>query len=150
DRLLRLARGEGQRAAGGRVVRAGLGGAVGRGVLHGDRLRARGAQRHDEREGGRAAVALVADDVGDEDRAVVVPDRPPASAVGDGVVGRVAQVDVEEFVLLDGRVAVDRDGDRLLGLTWGEAQGGQRQGRVIAGRGGGDIGRGGLDGDDLG
>ena len=68
-------------------------------------------------------------------RLVVVEDRPHALAVPDGGVGRVAQVDRERLVRLDGSVADDR---YRHGLKDGPGREGQRDGRdrrvVAAGR----------------
>src|SRR5262245_28055156 len=58
-----------------------------------------------------------------------------ALAVGDGRVGRVAQVDEEGLARLAESVAFDRDGDGLAGLAGGERQ--RAGGRLViaAGRG---------------
>src|SRR5438445_110335 len=83
------------------------------------------------------------------EESVVVQDRATARAVGDGRVGRAAQVDDEGLVRLGDSVAVDEDSDGLAGLAWSEGQRAAR-GLVVAAGGSCAVAGGVADGDRLG
>ena len=98
DRLDRLARGEDQRAAGGDVVAAGGGRAVGGRVVHLD-LERRGGRQRDREDGGERAVVPLGDGhVADRQAHVVGEDRADALAVHQDGVDRVAQVEEQRLV----------------------------------------------------
>src|SRR5712691_2799794 len=74
-----------------------------------------------ERRAGKTAARIDLTDHQTSD--VVLLDSGEALCVADGrAVGGVGQVDEEGFVRLDQRVAIDRDVDRLTGITWIESE----------------------------
>ena len=79
--------------------------------------------------------------VADADARLVVHDRADALAVGDGRVGRAAQVDEEGLVRLAEAVAVDQDGDGLA-VSPGAKVSVPEVGLVVAAGRGGAVGGG--------
>ncbi len=134
DRLADHARGEGQRAAGRDIVHARGRRVVSRGIVHCNRVGA-GIGHGDGEDGvnSRAAVALGHADIIDRQNRVVIQDSAHALRVGDGGVGRIAQVDEERLVRFGRSVAVDGDGDGLGEHARGERQRAARRHVVNAG-----------------
>src|SRR5262249_38574695 len=95
--------------------------------------------RERDREGETRRLALLAfllGHVADADARFVVHDGACALAVGDGRVGRAAQVDEEALVRLGEPVAVDEHGDGPGRLAGGDRQRARGGLVVAAGRGG--------------
>src|SRR5262249_52433174 len=136
---------EGQGAAGGHIVAAGRGRAVGGAV--GDGEAALDGLGRGHREGqGRGAAGAVADrrTVDVQRLAVVVADRAGALGAGGAARGLICRLSLdgalpicEVLIVVDGRVAVDGDADRLrLAGRAREGQGAAGGHIVAAGRGG--------------
>src|SRR5262245_33885016 len=138
DVLRRLAGCEGQRAGPGDViVVAGRRRAVYRAERHRHRLvvtDGTAGDREGDREGEQVRLTLLTLGlcyVGDADLRLVVNDGAHGLTVGDGRVGRAAQIDEERLVRLAEAVAVDRHGDRPRRLAGGDGQR-ARGGLVVA------------------